>query len=320
MGFGGYKLSRYDLAVIGAGPAGMTAAIYGIRANMKVLMLDKLAPGGQIINTNEIENYPGAGKMNGAELAMKMFEHTTELGVEFQYRTVKSICQENGVHHIHTEEDLQPVEALTVISATGTRPRMLKVKGEEEYSGSSISWCAICDGAKYRDKDVVVIGGGNSAVDEGTYLASITKSLTIITDFDLTADPVSCDYLRSRPNVTVYPYKRVTEFLGEEGQLRGVRFVDKDTGENEKVVYCDGVFEYIGAIPSTEFLQDSGILGSHGYVETNEKMETRVPGLYGAGDCISKHLRQVVTATADGAVAAQEAASYVKKRKRENKG
>lgn len=295
----------------------MTAAIYGVRANLKVLLLDRLAPGGQIINTNEIENYPGAGKVNGAELAFKMFEHTQELGVDFEYRTVTKIESVDNVKKVYTEESDEVIEALAVIVATGTRPRTLNIPGEEEFKGSAISWCAICDGAKYRDKDVVIIGGGNSAVDEGTYLATITKSLTIVTDFDLTADPVSSDYLRSLPNVTVYPYKRVTEFVGENGEFKGVKFVDKETGENEQIVYCDGVFEYIGAIPSTDFLKGTEIIGSHGYIETNEKMATKIPGIFGAGDCISKHLRQVVTATADGAIAAQEASSYIKALRRQ---
>lgn len=310
-------MSRYDLVVVGAGPAGMTAAIYGVRANLKVLLLDKLAPGGQVINTNEIENYPGSGKINGAELAVKMFEHTQELGVEFDYKTVTKIESLDSIKKIYTEEDEDVIEALTVIIATGTRPRTLNIPGEEEYKGSAISWCAICDGAKYRDKDVVIIGGGNSAVDEGTYLATITKSLTIITDFDLTADPASSDYLRSLPNVTVHPYKRVLEFIGKEGKLVGVKFADKETGENEQVVNCDGVFEYIGAIPSTEFLQGTEIIGSHGFMEVNERMTTKIPGIFGAGDCISKHLRQVVTATSDGAIAAQEAGSYIKALKRQ---
>lgn len=311
-------MSKYDLVVIGAGPAGMTAAIYGVRANLNVCMLEKLAPGGQMINTNEIENYPGAGKVNGSELSLKMFEHAMELGVEFDYRTVTDIEAAGDVKRIYTEESDEAIEASTVIIATGTRPRTLDIPGEEEFIGSNISWCAICDGAKYRDKDVVIIGGGNSAVDEGTYLASIVKSLTIITDFDLTADPVSSDYLRSLPNVTVHPYKQVVEFVGQGGEFKGVKFVDKETGENEQIVECDGVFEYIGAIPYTEFLKDTGILESHGYIETNERMETKIPGVFAAGDCISKHLRQVVTATSDGAIAAQEASAYLKTLKRQD--
>lgn len=309
-------MRKYDLVVIGAGPAGMTAAIYGVRANLSVLMLDKLAPGGQIINTNEIENYPGAKKINGAELAMEMFEHTQELGVEFDYKTVVKIEKDDILKRIYTDEDDEVIEALTVIIATGTRPRSLNIPGEEEFKGSAISWCAICDGAKYRAKEVVIIGGGNSAVDEGTYLASITKSLTFITDFDLTADPVSCDYLRSLDNVTVYPYKKVLEFVGENGKLVGVKFADKETGNNEQVVKCDGVFEYIGAIPSTDFLKGTDIIESHGFIETDSHMRTKQNGIFAAGDCISKHLRQVVTATADGAIAAQEASGYIKSLKR----
>ncbi|SHG37427.1 NAD(P)/FAD-dependent oxidoreductase [Ornithinibacillus halophilus] len=305
-------MRKYDLVVIGAGPAGMTAAIYGVRANLKVLMLEKLAPGGQMINTNEIENYPGAGKVNGSELALQMFEHAQELGVEFDYKTVTKIESIEDSKRIYTEEDDEVIEALTIIVATGTRPRTLNIPGEEEFKGSAISWCAICDGAKYRDKDVVVIGGGNSAVDEGTYLATIAKSLTIITDLELTADPVSCDYLRSLPNVNVFPYKRVVEFVGKGGEFTGIKFVDKETGENEQVIECDGVFEYIGAIPYTDFLEKTTILGSGGFLEVNERMETTIPGVFGAGDCNSKHLRQVVTATADGAIAAQEASAYIK--------
>jgi len=309
-------MNRYDLVVIGAGPAGMTAAIYGVRANLKVLMLDKLAPGGQIINTNEIENYPGAGKINGAELALQMFEHTQDLGVDFEYRTVTHLEHQEGITRIHTEEGEEPIETLTAIIASGTRPRILNIPGEAEFKGSAISWCAICDGAKYRGKDVVIIGGGNSAVDEGTYLASIAKSVTMITDFDLTADPVSCDYLRSLPQVKVFPYKKVLEFTEEGGRLTGVKFVDKDTEDHETWIPCDGVFEYIGAIPSTDYLRGTPIIGSHGYVETNDRMATKLPGIFGAGDCISKGLRQVVTATADGAIAAQEASAYIKMRRR----
>lgn len=310
-------MRNYDLVIIGAGPAGMTAAIYGVRANLKVLMLDKLSPGGQVVNTNEVENYPALGKINGAELAMKMFEHSQELGAEFDYKTVKKIEDAGKVKRIYCEEEDEIIEATAVIISSGTRPRMLKIPGENQFAGSSISWCAICDGAKYRDKNVVVIGGGNSAVDEGTYLATITKSLTIVTDFDLTADPVSCDYLRGLDNVTVYPYKIVSEFVEENGKLKGVKFSDKETGANETVVECDGVFEYIGLIPTTEFISDLGITNKFGYIETNERMETSIPGIYGAGDCISKFLRQISTACSDGAIAAQEVGAYIKKLKRE---
>lgn len=193
----------YDIVIVGAGPAGMTAAIYAIRANMKVLMLDKLSPGGAIINTNEVENYTGAGKLSGAELAIKMFEHTQELGVEFDYRTVLDIKDEGEWKTITCEEDNAVYKARAVILATGTVPRRLGVTGEEQWAGSGISWCAICDGAQYRGKEVVVIGGGNSAVEESIYLAGICTKLTVVTLFDLTADPKACDQLRNMKNVTV---------------------------------------------------------------------------------------------------------------------
>lgn len=154
----------YDVAIIGSGPAGMTAAIYAARANLKVLLLDKLAPGGQIVNTFEIQNYTGMGTINGAELAIKMYEHTQELAVNFDYGTVTAIQLEESVKHLICEEG-HTFKAKTVIIATGTKPRMLGVPGELNFAGSSISWCAICDGPRYRNKKVIIIGGGNSAVE-----------------------------------------------------------------------------------------------------------------------------------------------------------
>lgn len=304
-------MAQYDVVIVGSGPAGMTASIYAARADMKVLMLDKLAPGGQIINTNEIQNYTGMGTINGAELAMDMFNHTQELNVEFDYGTVNEIKEENGEMVVVCEEDNKTFTTKSVIIATGTRPRILGIESEQPYMGNGISWCAICDGAQYRGKDVVVIGGGNSAVEESIYLSGMVKSLTIVTMFDLTADPIACDKLRAMDNVTIYTYQNVEEFVGENGKLTGVRFKSTQTGE-ERIVNCDGVFEYIGLTPTTEFLKDTGLLNQFGYVEVNERMETKIPGIYGAGDCITKNLRQVITACADGAIAAQEASKYIK--------
>lgn len=301
----------YDLVIIGSGPAGMTAAIYGARADLKVLMLDKLAPGGQIINTNEIQNYTGMGTINGAELAMNMFNHTQELNVEFDYGTVCKIQDDGEVKHIYIEEDEDRViNAKSVIVATGTTPRRLNLEKESNFIGNGISFCAICDGAYYRDKDVVVIGGGNSAVEESIYLAGIVKSLTIVTMFDLTADPIACDKLREMENVKIYTYQDVLEFVGESS-LEGIRFKSTKTCQ-ETTVKCDGIFEYIGLLPVTDFVKDLGILNQQGYIEVNEHMETKIPGIYGAGDCITKNLRQVITACSDGAIAAQEASHYVK--------
>ena len=303
-------MAQYDVIIVGAGPAGMTAAIYAARADMNVLLLDKLAPGGQIINTNEIQNYPGVGTINGAGLAYQMFEHTQQFeNIAFDYGTVKEILDEGKVKKVLCEEDDKEFTAKAIILATGTRPRCLDIPGEDKFRGNGISWCAICDGAQYRDKDVVVIGGGNSAVEESIFLAGIVKSLTIVTMFDLTADPMACDKLRAMDHVTVYPYQDILDFTGDT-KLTGVHFKSTKTGE-ENTVSCDGVFEYIGLTPTTEFLKDLGVLNQFGYVEVDEKMHTKVEGVYGAGDCVTKNLRQVITACADGAIAAQEASHYV---------
>ena len=196
-------MNKYDVIIVGGGPAGLTASIYAVRANMKTLVLDKLAPGGQIINTNEIANYTGFGTINGAELAIKMFEHSQEVGAEFDYKTVTAIVDEGDVKKVVCLEDDTVYEASAVIIATGTRPRRLHIPGEESFTGAGISWCAICDGAQYRGKDVVVIGGGNSAVEESIYLAGIVNRLTIVTMFDLTADPIACDKLRAMAGPTI---------------------------------------------------------------------------------------------------------------------
>lgn len=300
----------YDIVIVGAGPAGLTASVYAVRANMKTLLLDKLAPGGQIINTNEIANYLGVGVINGAELAIKMFEQSQEAGAEFDYRTVTAIEDHGTRKVVVCEEDDTRIETRAVIVATGTRPRRLNIPGEDNFAGAGISWCAICDGAQYKGRDVVVIGGGNSAVEESIYLAGIVKSLTIVTMFDLTADPKVCDKLRALPNVTIYPYQDVLEFLGSES-LEGVRFKSTKEDGVERTVRCDGVFEYIGLEPTASFCKDLGILNRMGCIEVDGRMATSVPGIYAAGDITNKELRQVATACGDGAIAAHNAASYV---------
>lgn len=301
----------YDVVIVGAGPAGMTAAIYAIRANMKVLLLDRLSPGGQMINTNEIENYTGTGKLSGAELAMKMFEHTQELGVEFDYKTVLSVTDEGALKTITCEEDDVVYKSRSVILATGTVPRRLGVPGEDRFAGSGISWCAICDGAQYRGKAVVVIGGGNSAVEEAAYLADICTHVTIVTMLDLTAAPKACDLLRCRNNVDIHIWQDILEFTGEE-KITGVRFKGNRQDQTERYVTCDGVFEYIGFQASNEAFKALGITDKFGCIQADARMATSVPGIFGAGDITAKHLRQIATSVSDGAIAANSASTYVK--------
>lgn len=298
-------MAQYDVVIVGAGPAGMTAAIYAARADLSVLLLDKLAPGGKIINTNEIQNYPGVGFISGAELAIQMFEQVCMLGVEFDYRTVVKLEDRDGEKLVHCQEDGIIYTARAVIVATGTQSNKLCCEGEERFTGNGISWCAICDGVSYRDKDVAVIGGGNSAVEESIYLAGLVHHLTVITRSGLAADPMVCDKLRNMDNVTIYSYQEVLEFYGGE-QLEGVRFCSTQTGE-ERSVACDGVFEYIGLHPVTDLCAPLKVCDPMGYVRVSDEMRTAMPGVYGAGDCIVKGLRQVITACADGAVAAQAA-------------
>ncbi|MBA2883257.1 thioredoxin reductase (NADPH) [Desulfosalsimonas propionicica] len=303
-----YEENEYDLVIIGAGPAGMTASIYAIRANMRVLLLDKLSPGGQVINTLEVQNYPGAGIINGAELAIQMFEQTQALGVPFEYATATQILENNGKKQIVCEEG-QTFQARAVIIATGTNPRRLGVPGEEKFAGDSIHWCAICDGSQYRCKTVAMIGGGNSAVEESLYLAGIADHLSLITLFDLTADPAACDKLRALPNVTIYECHEILEFIGTNG-LEAIRARCTKSGE-EITVRTEGAFEYIGLEPKAEAFKNLGILNEHGYIEADSWMETRAGGIFGAGDINSKNLRQIVTACSDGALAAQAAARYI---------
>lgn len=301
-------MTRYDVGIIGAGPAGMTAAIYAVRANLKVLLLDKLAPGGQIVNTFEIQNYTGMGTINGAELAIKMFEHTQELEVAFDYGTVIEIQSESNSKRLICEEG-HSYEAKAVIIATGTKPRTLGVPGEEKFTGTSISWCAICDGVQYRDKKVIVTGGGNCAVEEAIYLAGLAEEVIIVTLFNLTADPVACTKLRAMSNVRIYEFYDILEFLGED-KFEGLRAKSTITGE-EVTVQADGAFEYIGLEPKADAFKGLGIVNEQGYIETDAYMATKVPGIYSAGDITSKHLRQVITACSDGAIAAQAVAKYI---------
>lgn len=299
----------YDVLIIGAGPAGMTAGIYAKRANLKVAIFEKYAPGGQIINTAEIENYTGHSKMSGYELATHMLNHTESLGVEIKYEEVLEVKDEGKIKKVITPD--HTYETKVVIVASGTVPRRLNVENEDALASRGISWCAICDGPMYKDKKVIVIGGGNSAVEEAAYLSTLASHVTVIQDMPhLTADKKAQDILMAKQNVDFKFSSRVQKFLlTEEGNMKGVEITNAE-GKTEEIL-ADGAFEYIGLIPVTTFIKDLGITNNYGYLEVNEKMETKVPGIYGAGDANVKQIRQVVTATADGAIAVQNALKYL---------
>ncbi|MBN2268399.1 MAG: FAD-dependent oxidoreductase [Acholeplasmataceae bacterium] len=298
----------YDILIIGTGPAGITAGIYAKRANLKVAMFEKDTPGGQLSKYNEIENYTGAKKVAGYELATMMIDHAYDLGVEVIYDEVTKVELDGNKKIVKTPN--ATYESKAVIIATGNVPRRLGVENEDELAMNGISWCAICDGPLYKDRKVVVIGGGNSAVEEASYLSTLATHVTIVQNLDdLTADMKAQDILRKQPNVDFHYGSVVKKFLKDDKGLTGVIITKKDKSEVE--IKADGVFEYVGLIPVTTMVKDLGITNDYGYILANEKMETKVPGIYGAGDVNQKQIRQVVTATADGAIAVQNALRYL---------
>jgi thioredoxin reductase (NADPH) len=300
--------SMYDVLIVGTGPAGITAGIYAKRANLKVAMFEKDTPGGQLSKYNEIENYTGAKKVAGYELATMMIDHAYDLGVEVLYEEVTKINVEGNVKKVVTPD--KTYEAKVVIIATGNVPRRLGVENEDALAMNGISWCAICDGPLYKGRKVVVIGGGNSAVEEASYLSTLASHVTVVQNLAmLTADKKAQKILLDRPNVDIHYSTVVDKFEIDDKGLTGV--VLKDDKGNKQTVTADGVFEYVGLIPVTDMVKDLGITNKYGYIEANEKMETKVAGIYGAGDVITKQIRQVVTATADGAIAVQNALRYL---------
>jgi thioredoxin reductase (NADPH) len=298
----------YDVLVIGAGPAGVTASIYTKRANLKVAVFEGNVPGGQLVNYSEIENYPGVKSFSSIDLATDMIEHMSKLDIEVKYEKVTKLEDYGSYKTVSTDFGLYDTKA--VIIATGNVPRKLGVENEEQLSYNGISWCAICDGPIYRDKDVIVVGGGNSAVEEGYYLSTFTKSVTVVQNLDrLTAEAKANEKLIQQPNVKVYYETLVDKFLKDDKGLTGATLKDKDG--NTFDVFADGVFEYVGMIPVTDFVKHLGITTNYGYIKVNEKMETKIPGILSCGDVNDKQIRQVVTAVGDGAVAAQNALKYL---------
>ncbi len=298
----------YDVLIIGTGPAGITAGIYAKRANLKVAMFEKDTPGGQLSKYNEIENYTGAKKVAGYELATMMIDHAYELDIEVIYDEVTKVELEGNIKKVITPNGTYETKA--VIIASGNVPRRLGVENEDKLAMNGISWCAICDGPLYKDRKLVVIGGGNSAVEEAAYLATLATHVTIVQNLDfLTADPKAQDILKKMTNVDYRFGSVVDKFEMDDKGLTGVTI--KNTKGEKETISAEGVFEYVGLIPVTTFVKDLGITNQWGYVIANEKMETAVPGIYAAGDVIVKQIRQVITAAADGAIAAQNALKYI---------
>lgn len=304
-------MKKYDVAVIGAGPGGMTAALYGARANLKVAMIDRGVYGGQMNNTAEVENYPGFPSIMGPELGEKMYQSTTKQGVDFVYGDVQGIEVSGQDRIVKMENEDDNILAKAVIIATGSDNRKLGISGEEEYSGKGVSYCAVCDGAFFKDEDVIVVGGGDSAVSEGLYLANVTNNVNVVHRRDqLRAEKILQDRAFKNPKMNFTWDSEVTEIVGDENKMTGVKVHNKKTGE-DKVVDAAGAFIYIGNIPNSKPFQDLGITDKDGWVITNDKMETSVPGIYAIGDVRQKELRQIITAVGDGGIAGQNAFEYI---------
>ena len=306
---------KYDVIVIGAGPGGMTAALYASRANLSVLMLDRGIYGGQMNNTAEVENYPGFKSILGPDLAKDMYESSTQFGAEYAYGTVKDLTvKDDGTKVVTTEDEVY--EAQAVVIATGSEHRKLGVPGEEEYGGKGVSYCAVCDGAFFRDKKVAVIGGGDSAIEEGTYLAQIVGDVNVIHRRDqLRAQKILQDRAFANDKIHFTWNSVVTEIVGDGQKVTGVKVHNKKTGEDE-LVPVSAVFIYVGVLPITEPFKKLGITNDQGWIETDDQMRTKIPGLYAVVDVRDKHLRQIATAVGDGSIAGQQAFNYADQHKK----
>ncbi|NMH68961.1 thioredoxin-disulfide reductase [Bacillus sp. RO3] len=303
----------YDVIIVGAGPAGMTAAVYTSRASLSTLMLERGVPGGQMANTEEVENYPGFDHILGPDLSNKMFDHAKKFGAEYAYGDIKEIV--DGEEYKIVKTGSKEFKARAVIITTGAEYKKIGVPGEKELGGRGVSYCAVCDGAFFKGKDLVVVGGGDSAVEEGVYLTRFANKVTIVHRRDeLRAQKILQQRAFDNDKVDFIWNHTVKEINDKDGKVGSVTLVSTENGE-ETDFQTDGVFIYIGMLPLTKPFANLGIINSEGYIETNEQMETKVPGIFAAGDVREKQLRQIVTATGDGSIAAQTAQHYIEELK-----
>ncbi len=304
----------YDMIVVGGGPAGMTAALYALRNGKSVLVVEKAGFGGQITHSPKVENYPGTLQMSGNEFADRFLEQILAQGAEVELERVISVRDEGGVKIVETEEGGR-YEALTVVLATGVKHRMLGLEGENELVGEGISFCAVCDGDFYSGQTVCVAGGGNSALQEAILLAEKCREVIVLQDLPkLTGEQRLQDVLLSRPNVRAITNLKINRLLKNGDALCGVEVEDRTTGKTQQIA-CDGLFVAIGLIPENDPFKALAKLNAYGYFDSDEQCTTDTPGVYVAGDCRSKFVRQLTTAVADGATAALAACRYINERK-----
>jgi len=299
----------YDVIIAGAGPAGMTAGVYASRANLDTLMLERGVPGGQMADTEDIENYPGYEHILGQELSTKMFEHAKKFGTEYAYGDIKGVEDHGSYKEINAGSKSYKTRSLII--TTGAQYKKLGIPGEAELTGRGVSYCAVCDGAFYKDKEIAVIGGGDSAVEEGIYLTRFAKKVTIIHRRDeLRAQKIIQDRAFNNDKIEFVWDTVVEEINDKDGKVGSLSTKNVKTGETG-TFETEGVFIYIGMVPLSEPFKSLGIVDDEGYIPTNENMETEIPGIFAAGDIRVKDLRQIVTATGDGSIAAEQSQKFL---------
>lgn len=304
----------YDLIIIGGGPGGLSAGIYAMRAALKTVLIEKGAPGGQVVMSDEVENYPGFEHIGGAELSLKFAQHAQSYGLEIVSKEVVALEPGLEAHRVRLADD-QVLEAHAVILATGGNPRKLNIPGEDDYYGKGVSYCGVCDGFFFRGKTVVVIGGGDTAVEETLYLSKLARQVYLVHRRDaLRAGMILQQRLKNECKAEVIWNTIATEIRADDNGVRAVALRDVNTGESRELA-TDGVFIFIGFEPNNALVPAGIKMNADGYVSTDERCETNTPGIYVIGDLREKYARQIVVSAADGATAALAAAHYVETKK-----
>jgi len=299
----------YDIIVIGGGPAGMTAALYAQRNGKQALVIEKAGFGGQITHSPKVENYPSRLTMSGNEFADELFSQILEQGADFEIETVCAI-EDKGDYKIVKTEEGSAFEGKAVIIATGVKHRMLGLDGENELVGEGISFCAVCDGDFYKNKTVCVAGGGNSALQEAILLSDKCSKVIMLQDMPyFTGEQRLQDVLFARENVESHTGVKIVKLLTENGEFSGVEI--KNSNGQAQQIKADGLFVAIGLVPENEPFKDLASLNEYGYFASDESCTTKTPGVFVAGDCRSKFIRQITTAAADGTIAALAACNYI---------
>lgn len=302
------EANRYELIIIGGGPAGLAAGLYAARARMKTLCLERLTPGGALATTEDVENYPGFRAITGPDLVEKMLEHAKDFGMELSYSDANSIELDGTDRIVHTDEG--PFVAKAVLIASGAKINKLGVPGEEEFAGRGVSYCAVCDGAFFRDQDVVVVGGGDAAIDEGLYLTRLVETVTVIHRRDqLRASKILQERAFANEKVS-FMWEMVVREIHGNGMVKEILLENVKTAE-QSVHPTDGLFVYIGSKPNTDFVKGLVGMDEAGHIITDLHMQTSVPGIYAAGDVRIDSYRQAVTAGGDGCTAALAAEKYI---------